>query len=837
MTGTTRAATAALRMVRGGLVVILAILSPAARLRAEDVLPPPTPEQRAAAFADLGEKARKDGTVPAMVRVAAPFVAEGDLPDPTSVERQRAAIAAAQQRLEAVLTDRGVKLKRRFRYIPYVAVRLDPDSLAYLERRSEVVTVDEDALARPDLASTSQIVGTPLAHAYRYNGGGQAIAILDSGVDRDHPFLGGRIIEEGCFSSGGFGAESLCPDGSSEQTGGGAGDNCPLSIDGCDHGTHVAGIAAGRGNEPGDTPSAALPDFSGVAPWASLISVQVFHREEGSVCASNGDLSPCVRAFTSDWVAALEFVYDLRDEHAIASVNLSLGGGGFTREDDCASANGSVVAAVDNLRSARIATVASSGNDGFTDRLEAPACIRHVVSVGRTNDSDTVASTSNSASFLDLLAPGSDVDSSVPGGGFASKSGTSMAAPHVAGAWALLKQAFGNIAVSTVLNKLRDAGVAVTDSRNGITKPRLRIDAALPIEAVILSASPRLRTINTSQTALYTINIARVNYDGPVDLQLDWMPPSITATLDGVPVTGGTVVPTSGSALLRLQPQVSSAALGVKTFTVKPVNLEGSPDFFSTDVQVDVRPLLPLVTSFSPASGPIGTRVTLFGSNLIGLHVDFGGIATSVQEISATEVRVTVPAGVVTGGVPIHFGNAAGSRLAPTFFTVTPGPSVTGLSPLGGVEGDPVTISGFNFTGATAVKFGGVSASFTVLSATKIQTTVPVGAVSGQVRVTTPLGSDLSSSSFTVESATAPPSISGFTPATGDVGTEVTLNGRGFVGTVLVRFNGRIAVEVTRISSHQLKVKVPSGATTGRITVSTPNGTATSATDFTRIVI
>ena len=102
-------------------------------------------------------------------------------------------------------------------------------------------------------------------------------------------------------------------------------------------------------------------------------------------------------------------------------MNLSLGGGKYSANCDSEPEK----PAIDNLRSAGIATVVASGNDGYRDSISAPACISSAVSVGSTTDSDTVSSFANLASILSLLAPGSSINSSVPGGGFAVWSGTS----------------------------------------------------------------------------------------------------------------------------------------------------------------------------------------------------------------------------------------------------------------------------------------------------------------------------------------------------------------------------------------------------------------------------
>jgi hypothetical protein len=172
----------------------------------------------------------------------------------------------------------------------------------------------------------------------------------------------------------------------------------------------------------------------------------------------------------------LERVYELRQTFQIAAVNMSLGGGKFASSCDAESP---LTGIVHDLRSANIATVASSGNSGFTDGIGVPACISSVISVGSTTKDDVVSDFSNSASFLSLLAPGSSILSSTPDNRLDMKSGTSMAAPHVAGAFALLRQAKPSAAVSDILAVLQNTGVPITDGRNGLSLPRPDVQAAL----------------------------------------------------------------------------------------------------------------------------------------------------------------------------------------------------------------------------------------------------------------------------------------------------------------------------------------------------------------------
>ncbi|MGE0209626.1 MAG: S8 family serine peptidase, partial [Lysobacteraceae bacterium] len=470
--------------------------------RAPQTRPPATVE-------DLADRVKADGHVDVIVLLAldAPFRAEGHL-SRADVQLQRNHIGAARTRLLGALPPASYSVNRDYESIPAIAMRVDEAGLAALRGSRLVAGLEEDALKFASLAQSTPLIGAPNAWASGYDGSGWTVAILDTGIEAGHPFFrnaanASRVVAEACFSKGVTAPQtaSLCPNGTTTQTGSGAANantaQCLVSgTQLCDHGTHVAGIAAGRSQ------TVAGQTINGVAPNANIIAIQVFTRfNRSSDC--NGS-APCIASWDSDQLAALNYINTtLRPSHNIASVNMSLGGGSYGAYCDTAT----IKTAVDNLRSNGIATVIATGNDGYRTTISSPACISTAVAVSSTSKIDVVSGFSNVATIMDLFAPGSGgagpapwnagIGSSVPGSGYALMSGTSMATPQVAGAWAVLKQAAPTASVTSVLNALVTTGTPVTDTRSGasgtITKPRINVDAA----AAVLTGAPT-RTVTSS---------------------------------------------------------------------------------------------------------------------------------------------------------------------------------------------------------------------------------------------------------------------------------------------------------------------------------------------------
>ncbi len=417
-------------------------------------------------YADLVLRAAKEGRVRIIVGVKARFTPEGNLAGVRSVEEQRRGIAVAQKALMQKATTLNARAVEAFDNIPFLAMQVDEAGLRAITADPSVASVTANKISRPSLAQSVPLIGGTRAYSSGATGLGQTIAILDTGVAKTHAFLYGKVKSEACYSTNDApnGYSSLCPGGVTASTAAGSGVNCSTSIAGCDHGTHVAGIAAGKNGT-----------FTGVAKNANLIAVQVFSK----IATPQGTF---VGAADSDIIKGLQRVYALRSTYKIASVNMSLGGGRYSTPGQCDADNAAMKAAIDNLRSAGIATIIASGNESYRDSIASPGCISSAISVGSTTKTDAISSFSNGHTNLHLLAPGSDINSSVPGGRYATFSGTSMAAPHVAGAWALMRQKAPSASVPQVLAALQTTGKAINDARPGATagiKRRIQVNTAL----------------------------------------------------------------------------------------------------------------------------------------------------------------------------------------------------------------------------------------------------------------------------------------------------------------------------------------------------------------------
>lgn len=339
-----------------------------------------------------------------------------------------------------------------YRYFSVAALSAEKADLKRIKDARPNAKIWRDRKLELSLDDSTPIVEAPAAWSSELDGSGQMVAVVDTGVDGDHSFVGDKVVREACFAD-------ECPNGEPRMIGDGASTPKPSDGGGWYHGTHVAGIVAGEN-----------PDFSGVAPGAKIVAAKIYSGQP-------------VPIRSSDVLAALDWVIRLRleDDLPIAAVNLSLGGHRFTEPCPNAGAYGQAKVG-ETLRTAGILPVAASGNDSFTAALSIPACVPSFLSVGAIDKNGNVTNFSNAARFLDVLAPGKAIRSSVPkNDGYKALPGTSMAAPHVAGAAALLRQQNPEITPDEMAERF-GAGPEVTDPRNDLAFARLDVRAALDLD-------------------------------------------------------------------------------------------------------------------------------------------------------------------------------------------------------------------------------------------------------------------------------------------------------------------------------------------------------------------
>lgn len=368
-------------------------------------------------------------------------------------------------RARARLAGPGFEAGPRFERIPVLAATVDADTLARLLEEPGVRAVGLDPVLEPQLAQAVPLVRLDTLHDGGFLGGGARVAIVDTGVDLDHPDLIGSIVDEYCScEDGAVGPGGCCPNGLNEQFSAGA------AQDDHGHGTRVASIVT----------SAGVHAPLGGAPATELIAVKVVNA------AGNGN--------GADFLAGLDWILTNHPETAV--VNLSLGAGLYQGDcDDADSLTIANAAAVDLLHASGILVVAGSGNDGSPTGMIVPACIANAVSVGAVWDADLGSRTSfgctdettapdqitcfsNSSVTTDVVAPGAIMTASLLDGTKTNKRGTSYATPMVSACAAILRVAHPSATVDEIALALTKSSTRPVDAKNGLAYPRLDCHAA-----------------------------------------------------------------------------------------------------------------------------------------------------------------------------------------------------------------------------------------------------------------------------------------------------------------------------------------------------------------------
>ncbi|MCG8607193.1 IPT/TIG domain-containing protein, partial [bacterium] len=337
--------------------------------------------------------------------------------------------------------------------------------------------------------------------------------------------------------------------------------------------------------------------------------------------------------------------------------------------------------------------------------------------------------------------------------------------------------------------------------KEGGVAPKLVVEVLNSPIPSLSSFSPITGPVGTEVT------IAGFNFTGTSEVAFNGLP-AVSFTVDSD---------------TQLRAEVSS---GATTGRISVRNLDGTGDSGSDFTVIDP----PVLTSFSPPAGAIGSLVTLSGSAFSGAsEVAFNGTVVSNFTIeSDSEIRAEVPAGAVTGAISVT--NVAGTGVSSSDFVILFVPNVISFTPASGIAGTEITVAGQNFTGTTNVKFDSVAATaFTVDSDSQIRATVPAATTTGAISVTNNDGTGTSNEDFVL---ITPPSVGSMIPSSGPVGMEVTISGTSFTAATQVSFNGITASVFTVDSDSLIRATVPQGATTGTVSVTNIAGTGLSAADF-----
>ena len=393
---------------------------------------------------------------------------------------------------------------RRFSHVPAIAGQANARAIAALEANPQVTFIQIDEAVQAHLAQSVPAIGADVVHnTYNLTGKNMRVAVLDTGIDTDHPDLADSLIAQHCFSLGATMTGDCLPGRTKEST---------SAEDENGHGSNVSGIITSNG----------VVSSVGFAPGAKIVAIRVLD--------SHGS------GWVSDWVAGLDWIIANQPALQIKIINMSLGTNALYAGNCDASwpDTANVLAQIHNLG---ITVFASSGNQGSSTMIASPACNSNVVAVGATYDSDvgrqpssgtyqtffnsswpacfdfptslqTITCFTNSDSALDILAPGAPITSDFLYGVQSTFWGTSQASPTAAGVAALMLQAAPNLTPNQVEATLKSTGTLITDIRNGLQFPLINalsaVKAYAPQTPTLLSPSASASTTDSRPTFTWT---------------------------------------------------------------------------------------------------------------------------------------------------------------------------------------------------------------------------------------------------------------------------------------------------------------------------------------------
>ena len=426
----------------------------------------PETRQRGRVEPAAAESAREYGAVPVIVTLATGWTAKPDgAPDLAATQ---ASVAAASDRVLAAVPPSEFSHAFALTSVPAISGVATVAGVQALASHPDVLRVSLNRRLSAQLEQAVPAIGASEVHTFGITGEGATVAVLDTGIDSDHPMLADSLAFQQCFLSTPEGG--ACPGGVLRG---------PTAEDDNGHGTHVSGIITS--NAP-----------KGVAPDAMIGALKVLDASGGGETIN----------------VLLAYDYIINEHPEVDLINMSISDGGSYPVGACEEIAPALTEAIALTRAMGITTFAASGNGGAKSGVGFPACVKDVVAVGATYDSDVgpgacgeptgldiVPCFSQSGANIDLLAPGFAITSAAPGGGTATLDGTSMSSPMAAGVAALLFESEPALTPAEREARLIETGVPVLDPANGVSSCRVDALQAImndggPICAPILPPAP-----------------------------------------------------------------------------------------------------------------------------------------------------------------------------------------------------------------------------------------------------------------------------------------------------------------------------------------------------------
>ena len=494
-------------------------------------------------------------------------------------------------------TSRVLRLRSRSKQVSALLLELSLDpSVVHAEPnytvRGVAVPNDPNFPQLWNLRNTGQTNGTPGAdihatQAWNVNTGSRSnvVAVLDAGVDYNHPDLAANIWSAPAPFSVTIGGQTInCAAGTH---GFNAITNSCDPMDDHNHGTHVAGIIGAVGNNS--------TGVTGVNWQTTILPIKFL----------NSSLTGTV----ADAINAIEFAIQVRNHFASTAtpVNVRV----LSNSYEVATFSETFLNAIETANAADMLFVAAAGNNNSNNNVQpfypASYTASNVIAVLATDNRDERASFSNYGSTsVHLGAPGTDISSTIRNAAYLQMSGTSMATPHVSGAAALILSQCSSLSLAALKsNILTNVDFLPSLNLTTITGGRLNVDKAIRACATsgfTISASPSTQAVPPGQSVNYAVDVSATGgFNGVVTLSAGGLPTGATASFSPPTVTG------SGVSILII---TTSGTAPPSTSTVTVTGTSGT-DSRNTSVSLTID-APPVPVSVTPSSGSGASQTFAF---------------------------------------------------------------------------------------------------------------------------------------------------------------------------------------------------------------------------------